>query len=98
VDGGGDLAESTPFGHTLEADAVAQGTPDGAALELSLRGSRHLIGEHAMRELCESWAALLTGLAAHARRPDAGGHVPSDFPLVSLSQAQIDQLERELRE
>ncbi|MFF5106781.1 condensation domain-containing protein [Streptomyces sp. NPDC000134] len=98
VDGGGDLAESTPFGHALEADAVAQGTPDGAALELSLRGSRHLIGEHAMRELCESWAALLTGLAAHARRPDAGGHVPSDFPLVSLSQAQIDQLERELRE
>ncbi|KOT80723.1 hypothetical protein ADK70_27245, partial [Streptomyces rimosus subsp. pseudoverticillatus] len=60
---------------------------------LSVTSSRHLLDENAARALCQDWAALLTGLVAYAERPGAGGHVPSDFPLVALSQRQIEQLE-----
>ncbi|WP_050514773.1 condensation domain-containing protein [Streptomyces rimosus] len=90
---GGEVAEHTVLGHALEAGGTVVHGPDGPELHLSLWCSRNLIGESAARELCEAWAALLTGLAAYADRPGAGGHVPSDFPLVALSQRQIEQLE-----
>ncbi|MEU2791326.1 condensation domain-containing protein [Streptomyces sp. NPDC007100] len=90
---GGETAEDTALAHTLEATGSVRHGPDGPELHLSLWCSRHLIDESALRELCEGWAALSTGLAAYADRPGAGGHVPSDFPLVALSQQQIEQLE-----
>jgi len=37
--------------------------------------------------------AALEGIVAHARRPGAGGHSPSDFSLATLEQADIDRLE-----
>ncbi|GAA3544171.1 hypothetical protein GCM10022222_29800 [Amycolatopsis ultiminotia] len=43
--------------------------------------------------LTERWFAALDGFTAHAAGEDAGGHTPSDLPLVSLSQDQIDLLE-----
>ena len=46
-----------------------------------------------MRGLAEGWRAALEGLACHAEQPGAGGHTPSDFPLVGLSQEQVERLE-----
>ncbi|MEV5598660.1 condensation domain-containing protein [Streptomyces sp. NPDC052496] len=89
----GEGAESVPPGHALEASGTVVDGPDGAELHLAVACSRNLVAEEAARELCEGWAALLTGLAAYTDRPGAGGHVPSDFPLVALSQHQIEQLE-----
>ncbi|MFD7666663.1 condensation domain-containing protein [Streptomyces sp. NPDC059788] len=90
---GGEGAETTPPGHAVEASGAVVGGPDGPELHLALACSRALTDESGARELCRSWAALLTGLTVYADRPDAGGHVPSDFPLVALSQQQIEQLE-----
>ena len=47
----------------------------------------------ATAELARLWAAALAGLAAHAAQPGAGGLTPSDLPLVSLDQDQIEGLE-----
>jgi hypothetical protein len=53
--------------------------------------------EAEVRELGEEWVAMLTGLAEHAARPEAGGHTPSDFPLLALAQDDLDVVAAELR-
>ncbi|RSO41811.1 hypothetical protein DMH15_12825, partial [Streptomyces sp. WAC 06725] len=90
---GGEIAEHTTLGRALETSGTVIDGPHGPELHLSVTSSRHLLDENAARALCQDWAALLTGLVAYAERPGAGGHVPSDFPLVALSQRQIEQLE-----
>ena len=50
-----------------------------------------VLSEDDVRDLADAWLAALAALAAHASHPDAGGHSPSDFPLVSVSQAEIDE-------
>ena len=47
-----------------------------------------------MRDLAESWFGVLEALVGHAGQAGAGGRSPSDLPLVSLSQGEIDRLER----
>ena len=46
-----------------------------------------------VRALAEAWRRALEALARHVEQPGAGGHTPSDFPLVTLSQEQMEQLE-----
>uniref|UniRef100_UPI001F350740 condensation domain-containing protein n=1 Tax=Streptomyces sp. NRRL WC-3719 TaxID=1463932 RepID=UPI001F350740 len=45
-----------------------------------------------MAGLAERFAAELTELVGHCLTDGAGGATPSDFPLVSLSQAEVDRL------
>ncbi|WP_234381496.1 amino acid adenylation domain-containing protein [Streptomyces sp. NRRL S-1521] len=82
-----------PVAHPLEVTGVVHDLADGPRLTLSLACPEHLLAEEAARALVEGWAAMLTGLAAHAGDPAAGGHTPSDFPLVALTQAQVEKLE-----
>ncbi|WP_234335891.1 amino acid adenylation domain-containing protein [Streptomyces sp. NRRL S-920] len=82
-----------PVAHPLEVSGVVHDLPEGPRLTLSLACPRRLLDEQAARALVEGWAAMLTGLAAHAADPAAGGHTPSDFPLVTLTQTQVEKLE-----
>ncbi|WP_167355675.1 amino acid adenylation domain-containing protein [Streptomyces atriruber] len=82
-----------PVAHPLELACVVHDGPDGPRLTLSLDWPHRLLDETAARALVEGWAAMLSGLAAHVEEPTAGGHTPSDFPLVALDQPQIDKLE-----
>ncbi|MFC6021706.1 condensation domain-containing protein [Plantactinospora solaniradicis] len=93
LDLGGELAGTVPVAHAIEAVGVVRDTLGGAQLHLSLSAPEHLLAEGPLGELCEGWAAMLVGLAGHATDPTAGGHVPSDFPLVELSQDELDQIE-----
>ncbi|MBF6482001.1 non-ribosomal peptide synthetase, partial [Nocardia cyriacigeorgica] len=45
-------------------------------------------------ELAELWSAALRALVTHAGHAGAGGRSPSDFDLVPLTQAQIDDWEQ----
>ncbi|EXU62904.1 peptide synthetase, partial [Streptomyces sp. PRh5] len=80
--------DDRPPTHPLEAAASL----DGTELVLSLDWPEPLLTAPAARSLLEAWAETLSGLAAHT----GGGHTPSDFPLVALDQAQIDELEAEV--
>ncbi|GHI33461.1 hypothetical protein Sdagh_51910 [Streptomyces daghestanicus] len=97
VDGsglGGAVAPDTPARHALEAVAVVEDTPTGPELTISLAWPGTLV-EDAER-LGELWREMLAGLAAHTDAdPGAGGHTPSDFPLLTLAQGEVDDLEAE---
>ena len=46
----------------------------------------------AIQRFADAFGRALTELIDHCLQPDAGGCTPSDFPLVEVSQAQLDAL------
>ncbi|MFG2877361.1 non-ribosomal peptide synthase/polyketide synthase [Streptomyces sp. NPDC048337] len=83
-----------PLAHAVEVNAVTHDTDAGPRLVAHWTWADGLLGADRVRELAEAWFAALRALAEHARGPAAGGHTPSDFPLVpGLSQADVDTLE-----
>ncbi|MDA8369810.1 MAG: condensation domain-containing protein, partial [Nocardiopsaceae bacterium] len=86
-----------PVRHALEVNAIAHDGPDGPVLRATWIWPRRLFGEEAVRGLAQDWFDQLTGLCAHAEDPAAGGHTPSDLPLIDLDQDEIDDLEAEWR-
>ncbi|MEO3850565.1 amino acid adenylation domain-containing protein [Streptomyces sp. B8F3] len=90
---GGSAAAGMPVAHALEAGAVVQDGPAGPALTVTLSWAGGLLAAADAERLGAAWLELLAGLAAHTEDPDAGGHTPSDFPLLDLAQNQIEELE-----
>ncbi|MFI1227665.1 MULTISPECIES: amino acid adenylation domain-containing protein [unclassified Streptomyces] len=86
-----------PLAHSLEVNALTQDGPDGPALVATWSWPDGVLSESRVRELAEDWFGALEALAAHAERAGTSGWTPSDLPLVSLSQAEIDLLESEWR-
>ncbi|TGD89793.1 non-ribosomal peptide synthetase [Mycolicibacterium sp. CH28] len=76
----------------LEINALAEDRPDGTVLTATLAWPAGLAAEAEMRELAELWAEAITALT---RCTALHGHTPSDFPLITLTQADIDGWERD---
>ncbi|NJQ03978.1 hypothetical protein HCK00_26600, partial [Streptomyces sp. PLAI1-29] len=90
---GGSADADMPAVHTLEAGAAVVDTPDGPVLSLTLSWPAAALDQAAAEDLGQAWLDVLGGLAAHTDGPGAGGHTPSDFPLLALAQSQIEELE-----
>jgi nonribosomal peptide synthetase CepB len=90
---GGSADPHMPSMHALEAGAAIVDTADGPELTVSLSWPGHVIDDADAERLGRLWLDLLGGLAAHTTDPTAGGHTPSDFPLLGLAQSQIEELE-----
>ncbi|MEV0522550.1 amino acid adenylation domain-containing protein [Streptomyces sp. NPDC050439] len=90
---GSSTADTMPATHTLEAGATIRDAAQGPELTLSLSWHRALLDDAAAERIGELWLDLLAGLAAHTTDPTAGGHTPSDFPLVELAQDEVEQFE-----
>nr|BFE29896.1 hypothetical protein GCM10010200_021470 [Actinomadura rugatobispora] len=90
---GGAADADTAASHALEAGGLVLDLPTGPELTLSLVSPAGLLDVAQLRELAASWADMLTHLVAHSAEPDSRGHSPSDFPLVALSQDQVDELQ-----
>ena len=86
---GGDVLAA----HLLEVTALARETASGPELVVSLTWPHGLLEPEEVASLTDAWVAALNGIAAYAAQPEAGGHTPSDFPLVSVSQQQVGELE-----
>ncbi|MEU2794839.1 amino acid adenylation domain-containing protein, partial [Streptomyces sp. NPDC007100] len=82
-----------PVMHALEAGAVIRDTPQGPELTLSLGWPGGLLSQAEVERLGEAWLEMLAGLAEHTTAPTAGGHTPSDFSLVHLTQEGVEELE-----
>ncbi|MFD8799309.1 amino acid adenylation domain-containing protein [Streptomyces atroolivaceus] len=95
LDGGGPRSQDPdmPVHHVLDINAHAEDLPDGPRLVTRWTWPSDLLKEEDMESLSDAFTRALRAIAEHAERPDAGGWTPSDLPLVSLDQAQIDRLQ-----
>ncbi|MFE3103913.1 amino acid adenylation domain-containing protein [Nocardia tengchongensis] len=66
-----------------------------AGLEVTWAYAARLVSAEQVSDFARLWGLAVTALVAHARHAGAGGHTPSDFPLVDVDQEQIDDWERE---
>ncbi|MFE3987976.1 amino acid adenylation domain-containing protein [Nocardia tengchongensis] len=66
-----------------------------AGLEVTWAYAARLLSGEQVSDFARLWGLAVTALVAHARHSGAGGHTPSDFPLVAVDQEQIDDWERE---
>ncbi|MEV4921456.1 non-ribosomal peptide synthetase [Streptomyces roseoverticillatus] len=78
--------------HHLGINALAREGADGPELVASWTWTEPALSETDVHELTGLWTQALDALIAHTRRPGAGGWTPSDLPLVSLTQSQLDRL------
>ncbi|WP_280391136.1 non-ribosomal peptide synthetase [Nocardia wallacei] len=75
----------------VEVDSIVLGD----RLRTSIGYARTLFDEAAGGELIGLWREALVAVARHARDPRTrGGHTPSDFPLVTVTQGDIETWER----
>lgn len=95
LDGGGPRAQDPdmPVHHVLDINAHTEDLPDGPRLVTRWTWPSDLLKEEDVGALTDAFTRALRAIADHAERPDAGGYTPSDLPLVSLNQAQIDRLQ-----
>ncbi|MFB7631342.1 amino acid adenylation domain-containing protein, partial [Streptomyces sp. NPDC056149] len=98
-DGGGPRSQDPdmPVHHVLDINAYTKDLPEGPQLVAGWTWPTDLLKEEDVEELAEGWLRALRAVAEHAQSPDAGGYTPSDLPLVSLNQAQIDRLQNKLQ-
>ncbi|GAB0102659.1 hypothetical protein JMUB6875_16280 [Nocardia sp. JMUB6875] len=78
----------------LEAVVDINAFHTAAGLEVTWAYASRVLGAAQVRELARLWGRAVTALVTHARHAGAGGHTPSDFPLVAVSQPQLDEWER----
>ncbi|WP_197081938.1 non-ribosomal peptide synthase/polyketide synthase, partial [Silvibacterium bohemicum] len=81
-----------PLAHFLEVNAVTVDSPAGPLLSATWTWAGRHLSEPAVQEFAGAWEQALRDLATEVEK-GAEGHTPSDFPLVDLSQEQIDEFE-----
>ncbi|MGW3912507.1 amino acid adenylation domain-containing protein [Streptomyces sp. NPDC005070] len=77
----------------LEINAVATDTGNGEELTAHFGFPTGVLSREEVGELAGLWVRALTALALHTTTADAGGLTPSDAPLVTVAQQEIDTWE-----
>jgi non-ribosomal peptide synthase protein (TIGR01720 family) len=92
---GGGADPGMPLAHGLELTAITTDHPEGPQLHASWSWASGLWSPSDVEELAQEWVSILTLLVTSADSPGAGGHTPTDFPLVAaaLSQDDLEDLE-----
>ncbi|MFJ8885679.1 amino acid adenylation domain-containing protein [Streptomyces sp. NPDC102402] len=95
LDGGGPRSQDPdmPVHHVLDINAHTEDLPDGPRLVTRWTWPSDLLKEEDVEALSDAFSRALGAVAEHTGQPGAGGWTPSDLPLVSLDQAQIDRLQ-----
>ncbi|MFD4430100.1 amino acid adenylation domain-containing protein [Nocardia sp. NPDC058497] len=94
VDLGGGIDPAQPATAAVAVNAVVVDTDAGPVLRTSFAFPTGVLAAGEVTELADRWRQALTALADGATAPGAGGHTPSDLPLVALTQRAIEELER----
>ncbi|MFR9768817.1 amino acid adenylation domain-containing protein [Nocardia sp. SC052] len=82
--------DRAPLAAAVDINAVLT----DAGLEVTWAYAGRLFEEADLGELAALWEQALGALARHVASASAGGRTPSDFDLVTVTQAQIDDWER----
>ncbi|WP_148082255.1 non-ribosomal peptide synthetase [Streptomyces botrytidirepellens] len=74
----------------LDINASLVDTEQGPQLRAMFTAPSGVLARHEVEEVADLWRTALAGLARHAATPGICGLVPSDVPLVSVTQADLD--------
>lgn len=80
-------------GKALFINAMIEEGSAGARLRTVWSWPEGSSAESRVVHLADTWRLALELLISHCEEAEAGGHSPSDFPLIGLSQEEIDELE-----
>jgi non-ribosomal peptide synthase protein (TIGR01720 family) len=86
---------AVPADHLISVNAVTEDRADGPHLRVTWSWPQALFSDGAIATLADRWLRATGAIAAHAARPDAGGHTPSDLSLLAMTQQEIDEIESE---
>ncbi|WNV84491.1 non-ribosomal peptide synthetase [Umezawaea sp. Da 62-37] len=86
------VSPDMPLRHVLAVTPVTEDRPDGPHLVADWLWAGDLLSESDVDDIAKSWFRVLESFVA---LPDAGGHSPSDFPLVALTEDEIEEFERD---
>ncbi|MEV0948718.1 amino acid adenylation domain-containing protein, partial [Rhodococcus sp. NPDC049939] len=78
----------------VDINALVVDAHDGPRLTATFDFPTGVLRDAEVAALADLWRRALDGLATHALVPGAGGLTPSDLPLVSVNQRQIERWER----
>ncbi|MFI6084258.1 amino acid adenylation domain-containing protein [Streptomyces sp. NPDC051217] len=81
----------------VDINAMVTDTAAGPRLGAVFGAPAGVLSPAEVRELAELWQAALEGLVRHTAEPGAGGLTPSDVPLVSVSQGELETWEKRYR-
>jgi non-ribosomal peptide synthase protein (TIGR01720 family) len=90
---GGGADAQMPLRHAIDLNALTFDRAEGPELSATWSWAGELFSEEQIRDLAQRWFQVLEGLVSHATRTEAGGFTPSDLPLVSLDQEEIENIE-----
>ncbi|WP_329558126.1 amino acid adenylation domain-containing protein [Streptomyces uncialis] len=82
-----------PVPHTLELTVVCTDLLRGPEFAVTWSWARALLGEQQAADFASLWNETLAALCARACAGGKAGRTPSDVPLVSLNQEELDLLE-----
>ncbi|MEU9607412.1 amino acid adenylation domain-containing protein [Streptomyces sp. NPDC048057] len=93
----GEADPALPVAHAVEIDAFVAPGEGGPRLHFVCTWPVELLDRPEVEALAQAWSTVLSAYAAHHTDVDGRGgvHTPSDFPLVSVTQAYLDRLEAE---
>ncbi|MFZ2174496.1 MAG: amino acid adenylation domain-containing protein [Rhodococcus sp. (in: high G+C Gram-positive bacteria)] len=91
---GGAMDDEMVAPAVLSINAVTSESASGPQLEAKLAFVSDILTEAEVWELAELWHTAAAALAEHAAGPNGGGLTPSDVPLVSVTQADLEVLEQ----
>nr|WP_260697089.1 non-ribosomal peptide synthetase [Streptomyces sp. 130] len=92
----GGMDPRMPLAHVVEVNSlIEEGGEGGPVLRAVWSWAGEILSRDRVEELAEAWFGELAAIV-EAVEQGAGGHTPSDFPLVELAQDDIDGLTAEL--
>ncbi|WP_062992877.1 non-ribosomal peptide synthetase [Nocardia anaemiae] len=90
----GDLEDgqdpALPASAVVDINAIVVDTDTGPRMDVVFKYAGEILDAASVRELADDWLTALTAVARHVADPNAGGLTPSDVPLVSTTQHELD--------
>ncbi len=83
------VSPDMPLRHVLAVTPVTEDRPDGPHLVADWLWAGDLLAESDVDDIAKSWFRVLESFVGAS-----GGHSPSDFPLVALTESEIEDFER----
>ncbi|WP_158889711.1 non-ribosomal peptide synthetase [Amycolatopsis anabasis] len=88
---GGDLDPEVPVTHPLEVNAVVTEQDGEPVLTTTWTYVPDALSEEDVKELTAEWELACMILADHLSTADIGGWSPGDFPLLDLTEDEVDE-------